>query len=51
MIFRLTKNAIDYQQYRDWLGRDNIDLTYFNAEEINKKIIRQIKTFKKNGWE
>lgn len=29
MIFKFTKNAIDYEQYRDWLGRDDIDLTYF----------------------
>ena len=51
MIFKFTKNAIDYEQYRDWHGRDDIDLTYFNAEEINKRIFRQIKTFKKNFWE
>ena len=42
------KSGEDYEQYRNWLGRDNIDLDYFNAEEINKKIVRQIKKFKKN---
>lgn len=51
MIFKFTKNAIDYEQYRDRRGRDDIDLTYFNAEEINKRIFRQIKTFKKHFWE
>ncbi|WP_147613401.1 plasmid pRiA4b ORF-3 family protein [Treponema pectinovorum] len=41
------KRGEDYEQYRDWLGRDKIDLTYFNAEEVNKRIVRQIKKFKK----
>lgn len=45
------KRGEDYEQYRVFLGRDNIDFTYFNAEEINKRIVRQIKKFKKSFWE
>lgn len=42
------KNGEDYEQYKDWLGVDDIDLSTFDVEKSNKNIAKQIKSFKKS---
>ncbi|QTQ15317.1 plasmid pRiA4b ORF-3 family protein [Treponema parvum] len=42
------KSGKNYKQYKEWLGVDDMDLSTFDAEKVNKNISKQIKAFKKD---
>ena len=39
------KSGDEYEQYKDWLGRDDVDLSYFNLTETNGAIKAAIRYF------
>ncbi len=41
------KAGEDYENYKDWLGRDDIDLTSFDPQEMNRNIAKRIRAFRR----
>jgi len=41
------KTGEDYENYKDWLGRDDIDLTSFDPQEMNRNIAKRIRAFRR----